>query len=73
MPSGTGDAGSKAWTPYIFDFHGNHDQFHDTELEVMMREVRNWAARNAVVPKIEVHPRAIDRVHLHTNGRVPRL
>ncbi len=38
----TGDAGSKAWSPYIFDYHGRHDQFQYTDLSKVTASVRNW-------------------------------
>lgn len=40
----TGDGGSKAWTPYIFDYYGKLGQFHYTDLNAVMGAVRGWVS-----------------------------
>ena len=37
-----GDGPYRAWTPYVFDFYGKHDQFHYTNLNAVMDAVRRW-------------------------------
>lgn len=37
---------SKAWTPYIFDYHGKNPQFHYTDLNAVMAAVRSWCDAN---------------------------
>lgn len=42
----TGDGGSKAWSPYIFDGDAKHDQFHYTDLDAVMGAAQGWCEAN---------------------------
>jgi hypothetical protein len=44
----TDDAGSKAWTPYIFDYYGKHDQFHYTDLNAVIDAVRRVVRNGSI-------------------------
>jgi hypothetical protein len=58
--------GSKAWPPYIFDYHAEHDQFHYTDLNAIMWAVRGWCDKHDVSLEIYYVPYPTALWHVST-------
>lgn len=48
---------SRAWSPYLFDYHGRHPQFHYSELSAVMPAVQAWCDREGCDLELHYHPR----------------